>query len=152
MIRSIDIHIDTFAELWKQRLPGETSEDSVIRRLLGMEEEMRNPSTTVAERQNLIATRQLQDDLPDSKKWTDLLIWTLEKLGGTAPLAEIYRVSREGRKALGYDLTINHDASARECLESHCLESEKYRGKQNLFLMPEGKGAGVWALRSMQVG
>ena len=148
MIRSIDIHIDTFAEMWKQRLPGESSEDAIIKRLLGMKEEMRNPPTASGKNESLSMTHELKCDLPNSKKWTDLLVWTLKKLGGTAPLAEIYQVSREGRRALGYDLTRNHDASARECLESHCLESEKYRGKQNLFRMPEGKGAGIWALRS----
>ena len=147
MIRSIDIHIDTFAELWKQRLPGELSEEAVIRRLLGMQEGMQDFSTTFLVEKDSPTADLLQTDLPSSKKWTELLVWTLEKLGGTASLAEIYRVSREGRKALGYSLTRHHEASARECLESHCLESEKYRGKQSLFFMPEGKGAGIWALR-----
>ena len=85
--------------------------------------------------------------MPNSMKWTDVLVWTLRELGGRAELADIYRVSRLGRSALGKAITREHNASARECLESHCSDSDKYRWKDDLFFMPEGKGAGVWALR-----
>jgi hypothetical protein len=146
MIRTIELHVDTFAELWKQRRPEENSEDQIIRRLLNMMEETYEPSDAI--RAASEASLGIgSSDLPPSKQWKPLLVWTLQKLGGRASLADIYRVSREGRRALGYRTTPNHDASARECLESHCLESEKYRQRENLFCMPEGKGAGIWALR-----
>lgn len=146
MIRAVEVHVDTFAELWKQRRPEENSEDQIIRRLLDMKAKDSAPDVA-AEVENLENLSVDRSDLPPSKQWKLLLVWTLQKLGGQAALADIYRVSREGRRALGYRVTPNHDASARECLESHCEESDKYRQRDNLFRMAEGKGAGVWALR-----
>lgn len=148
-VRLVELSTDTFAALWSARREGEHSEDDIICRLL-------LPRIDSQEIEHLLtapASGELSDrgrtpsNLPKSIKWTDLLVWTLEQLGGEAPLEEIYRVSREGRRSLGRRPTREHNASARECLESHCLESEKYRGKSNLFRMPKGKGAGVWALR-----
>lgn len=140
-MRQIEVSIDTFAELWSQRQPDEQSEDQMIRRLLGMSEAAAQAEKYEEE------TSMNAFERPPSKKWTELLIWSLQKLGGKAPLSEIYRVSREGRRALGYSTTRHHDDSARECLESHCSESKKWRGRGDLFYMPEGKGSGIWALR-----
>jgi hypothetical protein len=149
-MRSIEVSIDTFALLWSVRLPSELSEEEIIRRLLRTTNDQ-SPSEGTAGGLPLSTTKPLDENTfmprPKSKKWTDLLVWTLERLGGEAPLAEIYRVSREGRRALGYMTTLHHDDSARECLESHCSNSKKWRGKADLFWMPHGKGAGIWALR-----
>jgi hypothetical protein len=136
MVKQIAVSVDVFAAIWAARLQEENSENEILTRILGLR-------PMVPERD----FRQGPNDLPKSKKWTDLLVWTLTKLGGKATLHEIYKKSREGRKALGYNITVEHDASARECLESHCSDSHKYRHRADLFYMPEGKGAGVWALR-----
>jgi hypothetical protein len=138
-MRQIEVSVDVFAAIWAARRPDEASEDEVLARVLGV-------------RTQALADQPHSNDaaianLPRSKKWTDVLVWTLRSHGGKASLAEIYKTSRVGRRGLGYATTAEHEASARECLESHCSDSEKFRGKADLFWMPEGKGAGVWALR-----
>lgn len=147
-MREISIGIETFAEIWKQRRDGENSEDDVLKRLLGLSEGPNVKAPTPKDVPKGDEKPMMAADLPPSKKWSDLLVWTLRKLGGRAHLSDIYRVSRMGRKALGFATTLHHDDSARECLESHCSESKKFRGKEDLFFMPEGKGAGIWALRN----
>lgn len=142
-MRNIELTIDTFAELWRQSQPGERSEDEIVRRLLSLGTDNTNQAELIKPQEEVFEF----DCLPPSKKWTELLIWTLLQLDGQARLEDIYEVSRKGRKALGHSITRNHDASARECLESHCRNSDKWRGKRDLFCMPHGKGAGVWALQ-----
>jgi hypothetical protein len=140
--RSIEVSIDTFARIWAARLPGEKDEDQVLARILSSERPQaeRLAPAAVAER-----AQEGLTDFPPSKKWTDLLIWALKKHGGRAALSDIYKTSRQGRLALGFRTTRHHDDAARECLESHCRESSKFKGTE-LFYMPEGKGAGIWAL------
>ena len=140
-MRQIEVSIDTFALIWAIRIPGESSEDQILSRLLG---EAHAEPRVVSEAVQGKAKKGL-DDLPPSKKWTELLVWTLKRHGGRAPLSEIYRTSRRGRLALGYPITKCHDDAARERLEAHCRESKNFKGIE-LFYMPEGKGAGVWAL------
>jgi len=148
-LRHIEVSTDTFASLWRARLPNEYSEEDIIRRLL----ELGGNSMIMKDPIDIIPPSPLPSEehsitsRPQSIRWTDLLVWALNRLGREAPLAEIYRVSREGRRSLGHSTTVHHDASARECLESHCSDSDKYRHKADLFWMPYGKGAGIWALR-----
>jgi hypothetical protein len=141
-IRQISVSVDTFAQIWAARLPGESNEDQILSRVLSHEHTVQRSSVPEAVAD---AAQHGLKDLPPSKKWTDLLVWTLRRHGGRATLAEIYKTSRKGRLALGFRVTLHHDDSARECLESHCRASRKFKGTE-LFCMPEGKGAGVWAL------
>ena len=148
-MRQIEVSTDTFAALWSARQSDEFSEEDVIKRLLGIKPEvadlLKTSGRTLPDAQPNQGEKVM--DRPPSIKWTELLVWSLNRLGGQATLGEIYRVSREGRRSLGRTTTLHHDDSARECLESHCSESKKYRGKVDIFWMPQGKGAGVWALR-----
>lgn len=152
-MRQIEVSVDVFAEIWSARRTHELTEDEILARLLNVARERPGavrPAFRGAEAQaDRVASSQTSVGAgPRSKKWTDVLVWSLEQLGGRATLGEIYRTSREARLVLGHPITREHDASARECLESHCRESSKYRGKADLFYMPSGKGAGVWALRT----
>jgi hypothetical protein len=155
MKRVIEISVDTFAQIWSERLGGENDEDQILSRILAdfsARAAGQRPAQTAPEgrkTQARLRAPALNADasMPVSKKWTDLLVWTLDALGGAARLEDIYRKSREGRTALGIPITPQHNASARECLESHCAGSDKFRGKADLFFRPEGKGAGIWALR-----
>jgi hypothetical protein len=150
MKKQIEISVDVFAAIWSARLPHESSEDHILARLLRLKfaapKEMQPTPVESTGCKTIVKSRGI-DSKPLSKKWTDVLVWTLEQLGRKATLDEIYKKSREGRSALGILITPEHDASARECLESHCGESSKFRHKADLFRMPEGKGAGIWALR-----
>lgn len=141
-MRQIEVSVDTFAQIWAARVPGELNEDQILSRILST-----GPAAAKAVVPEAVqgAARRGLDDLPPSVRWTDLLIWTLRRHGGRAPLSEIYRTSRQGRLALGYKTTEHHDAAARERLEAHCRACNGFKGKE-LFYMPEGKGAGVWAL------
>ncbi len=150
MRREITVSVDVFAYIWAARLASEETEDEILRRLLKVERKYPARSEVMASHPAETPTSRAQPkSSPQSGKWSDVLIWTLEQLGGRATLADIYRKSREGRAALGMRNTREHDASARECLESHCEGSEKYREKADLFWMPEGKGKGIWALKNM---
>jgi hypothetical protein len=146
MMRQIEVSVDVFARIWSARLPQETSEDQILGRLLKLPR-TDAPETTNTASADAGGTSERATNRPKSKRWTDVLTWALEQFGGKATLAQIYKKSREGRAAIGVLITPHHDDSARECLESHCPESRKYRGKAALFYMPAGKGAGIWALR-----
>jgi hypothetical protein len=147
--RQIEVSVDVFAGIWAARLPHQRDEDAVLFRLLKLKRRLsETPSAATVEDMGDPELPLPDGSRPRSVRWTDVLTWTLEQLGGKAALADIYRVSRQGRLALGYAVTAKHDASARECLESHCSQSLKYREKADLFCMPQGKGAGIWALVS----
>jgi hypothetical protein len=126
-VRNIEVSTDTFAHLWSVRLASEHAEDEIIRRLLklGAYAASHESADATLSSAKLAAEEMGTRTLPKSVKWTDLLVWTLEQLGGEATLGEIYRVSREGRRSLGHKITTHHDASARECLESHCSDSRQ---------------------------
>lgn len=138
MEKHISVSLDVFSAIWSSRRPDEQCEDDVLRRVFKVGPRARHAGSEAG-------------DAPRSKKWTDVIIWALEKHGGRATLREIYDMTRIGRERLGKPITAEHDASARECLDSHCSDSGKFRGKADLFYMPEGKGAGVWALRKEAV-
>jgi hypothetical protein len=151
-MRQIEVSVDVFAAIWAARLPCEKDESEILSRILNLNHLIVDNKCSPKEARVVpekVSSGDLSSPktLPESKKWTDLLTWTLMELGGKATLGQIYSKSRQGRSALGLMATAQHDASARECLESHCRESTKFRGKADLFYMPAGKGAGIWALR-----
>jgi len=79
--------------------------------------------------------------------WRSDVRKALEELGGRASLRRIYRETSRIRRAAGRSLPQSFDATVRRTLEEHSSDSLVYRGIHDLFWMPEGKGAGVWALR-----
>jgi hypothetical protein len=78
--------------------------------------------------------------------WRDDVRSALQRLGGKASLSRIYKETQEIRTAAGRSIPPSLEATVRRTLEDHSSDSENYRG-QDLFCMPEGKGAGVWGLR-----
>src|SRR5688572_1209081 len=113
MERQITISVDVFAAIWAARLPSENTEDQILARLLKARRDQLRPDSAAASDAGPIHSKG--PSRPPSGKWTDLLVWTLQQLGGCAVLSDIYAKSREGRKALGMSITREHDASAREC-------------------------------------
>lgn len=79
--------------------------------------------------------------------WRSDVRKALEQLGGRASLRRIYRETSKIRRAAGRSLPQSFDATVRRTLEEHSSDSLVFRGIHDLFWMPEGKGAGVWALR-----
>ncbi len=84
--------------------------------------------------------------IPGDGTWRDDVRSALQRLGGRASLSRIYKEVEAVRSAAGRSIPPSLEATVRRTLEDHCSDSENYRG-QDLFCMPEGKGAGVWALR-----
>jgi hypothetical protein len=78
--------------------------------------------------------------------WRDDVRSALQRLGGRASLSRIYKEVEAVRSAAGRSIPSSLEATVRRTLEDHSSDSENYRG-QDLFSMPEGKGAGVWGLR-----
>jgi hypothetical protein len=78
--------------------------------------------------------------------WRDDVRNALQRLGGRASLSRIYKEVEAIRSAAGRSTPPSLEATIRRTLEDHSSDSENYRG-QDLFCMPEGKGAGVWGLR-----
>jgi hypothetical protein len=83
--------------------------------------------------------------------WRDDVRLALGLLGGRASLFRIYREVERLRRDAGRSMPLELEATVRRTLEDHSSDSANYRGK-DLFFMPEGKGAGIWALREKREG
>jgi hypothetical protein len=78
--------------------------------------------------------------------WLDDVHEALHRLGGRASLSLIYNEVRIIRSATGRSLTTTWENTVRQTLEDHCKEAS-FRSGKDIFFMPEGRGAGIWALR-----
>ena len=90
-----------------------------------------------------------KDGTPGSDgTWRDDVRAALEGLGGHASLRRIYKEVERIRRAAARSVPPTLEATIRRTLEDHSSDSENHHsGRPDLFWMPEGKGAGVWALR-----
>jgi hypothetical protein len=79
--------------------------------------------------------------------WRDDVREGVRRLGGRAGLQNIYREVEAIRRAAGRSIPRTLEAVVRRTLEENCQDTESYKGNYDLFIMPDGKGAGVWALR-----
>ncbi len=79
--------------------------------------------------------------------WRSDVRRALEQLGGRAALQNIYTQVRAIRRLGGRSLPESLEATIRRTLEDHSSDSMNFRNGPDLFSMPEGKGAGIWALR-----
>jgi hypothetical protein len=86
------------------------------------------------------------------KTWRDDVREGLRRIGGRAPLFQIYKEVESLRRSAGRSLPPSLEAVVRRTLEEHSTDSEAYKGGPDLFFMPEGQGAGVWALRDSDRG
>jgi hypothetical protein len=80
--------------------------------------------------------------------WRDDVRDALLGLGRKASLHQIYKEVERTRRLAGRSTPPTLEAVVRRTLEDHSSDSSNYRGGPNLFSMPEGRGAGVWALRN----
>jgi hypothetical protein len=104
-----------------------------------------NPTTSDASRRDGPKPNKL--DRKSDIKWKDDVKRALQGLGGRALLGQIYEAVRTIRKDAGRSLPPKFNSSVRQTLETYSSDSENYKKGEDLFCMPEGKGAGVWALR-----
>jgi hypothetical protein len=131
-MRSIEISTAVFSAIWKNRLPGEESEDAILRRLLAVAE----------------ADESVQNERSGKVLWRDDVRTALSQLGGEAFLADIYRKVRHIRLAAGRRLPRSTDAIVRRELEYNSSDSESYTGNYDWFRSVDGIGGGRWGLRN----
>lgn len=134
-MRTIEVSTDVFAKIWSHRSEGEENEDAILRRILAVR------AVDFAQRK--------EKEGKDVRKilWRDDVWSALEKLGGSAPLVEIYRCVREIRRAEGRRVPASLDAIVRRELEYNSSDSESFTERYDWFRSVHGIGAGVWALR-----
>ena len=128
-MRTIQIGTDVFAKIWAHRLPGEETEDDILRRLLHAD-----TGASLERREKVL--------------WRDDVREALEQLGGSAPLADIYKKVREIRRGSGRKIPTSLDAIVRRELEYNSSDSESYTGKRDWFRSVEGLRGGIWAVKA----
>jgi hypothetical protein len=83
--------------------------------------------------------------------WAEDCETAFEAFGGAdvaVPLHRFYREVERIRRQAGRSAPESLEATIRQTLESNSSDSDNYRGQRDLFYMPQGKGRGIWALRS----
>jgi hypothetical protein len=146
-MRTIEVSTEVFARIWALRADREESEDAILRRVLAGTSD---PKQTAASPDRSEATKPFYDRGPrtwSQPTWATDLAEVLLARGGKARLQQIYDDVEKLRRAAGRSLPKSIEATVRRTLENHSSDSHNYTGGADLFCMPEGKGAGVWALR-----
>jgi len=83
--------------------------------------------------------------------WRDDVFEALRQLGGRASLDQIYQEVERIRREMQRSVPRTLDAIVRRTLEENSSDSDSFKGGPDLFIMPVGRGAGVWALRQRDV-
>lgn len=107
-------------------------------------------SIKVPEEKNSVIRNKNADEIKMNSDgtWRDDVRIALVALGGRASLNKIYNEVEKIRMEAGRSVPRTLQATIRRTLEDHSSDSQNYRGTFDLFFMPEGKGEGIWALRS----
>ncbi|HOY79617.1 MAG TPA: hypothetical protein PLN33_17505 [Hyphomonadaceae bacterium] len=133
-MRTIEISTTVFSAIWARHIQGEESEDQILARLLGVS----GPR---------VATSKIAMKGRKKMRWIDDVEEAFRRLGGRAHYDELYASVRAIRAEAGRSLPPSTEAIIRREVENHSSDSDAYLGKRNLFVAPEGLGAGVWAIR-----
>lgn len=129
-MRTIEISTAVFAKIWSHRQLGEETENEILERLLGVNND-HSRTTTIG-----FAKTLWRHDVRDA----------LKALGGEADLKEIYDKVRDIRRRAGRSLPVNTNPIIRRELEANCKESEAYTGKFDWFRPVNGIGGGRWSI------
>lgn len=149
-MRVIEVSTAVYSLIWSLREDGEETEDGILARVLQQNKPAKLDSVAPTSPIPSVIRANYFDRGPrtwSQPTWATDLAEVLEELGGKARLQEIYDSVREKRKAAGRSLPPSLTATVRRTLENHSSDSHNYTGGADLFSMPEGKGAGIWALR-----
>lgn len=102
---------------------------------------------SLEDRENPVVAREVAAVSGSDITWRDDVGEALRQLGGRSSLGKIYNEVENLRKKAGRSVPRNLDAVVRSTLEDNSSDSQAYKGRFNWFYMPEGRGAGIWALR-----
>lgn len=154
-MRNIEISTHVFALIWSHRRPGEETEDAILERVLserGLAEDTSHVGEGPVQGGEVPAEEvpNFYDRGPrtwSQPTWATDLAEVLLARGGKARLSQIYADVEKLRRKEGRSTPKSIGATVRRTLENHSSDSHNYTGGADLFCMPEGKGAGIWALR-----
>lgn len=148
-MRNIEVSTAVYSAIWSLREEGEETESAILARVLSAaKSEPEEPTIKLQQKRKEYFNRGPRTW--SKPTWATDLAEVLEELGGKAPLQDIYDAVRKKRKAAGRSVPPSLDATVRRTLENHSSDSRNYTGGADLFAMPEGKGAGIWSLRSSE--
>ena len=149
-----EIHVtnEVFGKLWSLSEDGDDNENDILERILfRWDQESKSETNLIQPRTKTIQVRSHERTItiprPGKITWIDDVALALDQLGGKGHLADIYRAVRRLRKSGGRTLPKSTEAVIRKTLEENSSHSSAYKGRLDLFSLPEGKGRGVWALR-----
>ena len=145
-MRQIEVTTDVYARIWALRQPGEENENAILERILLSASPVASPVVPTSETREQ-EVKQMHLASGSKATWAHDLVSVLKALGGKARLDQIYDHVEKLRRANGRSVPRTLEATVRRTLENHSSHSDNYLGGVDLFCMPEGKGAGVWALR-----
>jgi hypothetical protein len=145
-VRTISISTEVFSRLWALRIEGEEDENAILQRVLRSDALPISPAIA----KPAAPKPHYYDRGPrtwNQPTWATDIADVLKARGGRARLQQIYDDVEKLRRAAGRSLPKSLEATVRRTLENHSSDSNNYMGGADLFEMPDGKGAGVWALR-----
>ena len=145
-MRQIEISTDVYARIWALREAGEEDENSILQRVLFKPILGESSGSPTAFSRHTEASDMHVASIAKAT-WAHDLVSVLKAMGGKARLERIYDAVEKLRRANGRSVPRTLEATVRRTLENHSSHSDNYLGGVDLFCMPEGKGAGVWALR-----
>lgn len=79
--------------------------------------------------------------------WFDDVYQAVRRINRKASLGEIYLAVKHIRQSAGRSMPPSYEAIVRRTLEESSSDSLSFKGRADVFCMPDGHGAGVWALR-----
>lgn len=145
-MRHIEIDTGVYARIWALREAGEEDENAILQRVLfsGPPGQPAHSAAPVSRQEEAV---EMHIASIAKATWAHDLVSVLKAMGGKARLERIYDAVEKLRRANGRSVPRTLEATVRRTLENHSSHSDNYLGGVDLFCMPEGKGAGVWALR-----
>lgn len=163
-MRQIEVDLDVFSAIWASRLPQESCENQVLRRLLlggrgiysvaplqpqasSQPEFSRAPEEAKPSADGLLHTDGEEKAL-GKIRWVDDILAALRSLGGQASLHAIYKAVEKRRQDGGRTVPRTIEAVIRRTLEDHSSDSANFRGTDLFSLV----GRGEWALREIRHG
>lgn len=81
------------------------------------------------------------------KKWLTEVMDVIIQLGGKGHYVDIYKLI-EQRRIMNLTVNKNWQAAVRQTIETHSSDSDAFAGKKDIFYSVEGKGNGIWAIRT----
>jgi hypothetical protein len=88
--------------------------------------------------------------MPQPRLWVDEIRDALAALGSTANLRDIYAKILQ-RNVMDFTANPNWQAAVRRTIQQHSSDTDIFTGlpSDDIFISPQGRGAGIWALRAL---